>query len=207
MIDDHQAESGGGKEVVPAHRTPGFSRRRGPWLLGCAVLALVLVVAIGWVTGRPKAATSSNPHHLPSMPAGHPAPEFSLPRLGGGTQVSTTAFAGQPVVLNFFASWCPNCVDEMKTFAAESAAAQGRVAFVGVDSNDSDRQGAQRILADAGVRYPVGVDAEARIAEAYWVVGLPTTVFIDRRGRVVGEAFGPQSAGALKSWVKRLEDA
>lgn len=186
-------------------------------LLGVALLA----VLVGWQgghraqtttasAGQPRTsslgqAAAGNPHHLPSMPAGRLAPAFQLPQLGGGGPVSSGAFAGTPLVVNFFASWCPNCIDEMKTFASVSAQAQGRVAFVGVDSNDPDQSAARTIRAQAGVRYPVGVDSSADTAVAYWVVALPTTVFIDRHGRLLGEAFGIQSTSQLQAWIHRLE--
>jgi hypothetical protein len=61
------------------------------------------------------------------------------------------------------------------------------------------------MLAGAGVRYPVGIDGSARIAQSYLVVGLPTTVFVNRLGQVVGEGFGSQSVADLRTWVRRLE--
>lgn len=121
--------------------------------------------------------------------------------------MDSEAFAGVPLIVNFFASWCPNCVDEMRTFASASDAARGRVAFVGVDANDPDPGTAKAMLARAGVRYPVGIDASASATTRYWVVALPTTVFIDRHGRLVGEAFGIQSPGQLQTWIQRLQRA
>ncbi len=179
------------------------------------MLSVALVAALfGWDGGRPGQASApepahtvaGNPEHLPSLPAGRLAPAFDLPRLGGGPTVSSKAFAGTPLVVNFFASWCPNCIDEMRTFAVEAEAVRGRVSFVGVDLNDPDLQAAKAVVARAAVRYPVGVDRAAGIAAAYWVVALPTTVFIDRRGRLLGEAFGAQSPGQLRAWVRRLEN-
>jgi thiol-disulfide isomerase/thioredoxin len=108
-------------------------------------------------------------------------------------------------VINFFASWCPNCAGELTTFAAEARSTRGKVAFVGIDSNDSDRSAVTAMTSRADVGYPVAVDTSAGTAVAYRVVGLPTTVFVDRRGRVFGEAFGAQSSKTLRAWVDRLE--
>ena len=115
--------------------------------------------------------------------------------------------AGVPTVVNFFASWCPNCSSELSAFAAEARATAGRVSFVGVDSNDADPGAARALLSRAGAAYPVGVDRGASTAGAYAVVGLPTTIFIDRSGRVVGEAFGAQTAKSLQAWIDRLTSA
>ena len=196
------AAAGGGRRVLLA----------GTAFLVCVALVVML---IGWDGGRrtPSAggqlgqAAAGNPEHMPSMPAGRPAPVFQLPSLSGGLPVYSGAFAGSPLVVNFFASWCRNCADEMRTFASEADAVQGRVAFVGVDLNDPDQRTAKAIIARAGVRYPVGVDRSAGTAVAYWVVALPTTVFIDRHGRLLGEAFGAQSSRQLQAWIDRLESS
>lgn len=195
--------------------SPGAGRR--VLLAATAFVLCVALVAVlfGWdggpatpvPGGQPGRSATGNPEHLPSLPADRPAPAFRLPRLGGGPLVSSGTFAGSPLVVNFFASWCTNCLDEMKTFAAEADAVRGRVAFVGVDLNDPDQQAAEAVIARAGVRYPVGVDASAGTAVDYWVVGLPTTVFIDRHGRLLGEAFGAQSPRQLRGWVDRLQAA
>jgi len=109
------------------------------------------------------------------------------------------------VVINFFASWCPNCAGELKAFSSVARAAQSTIVVLGVDTNDPDPGAAARMLASAGVDYPTGIDRSARVARSYLVVGLPTTVFLNRLGQVTGEAFGPQSAAALQSWVRRLQ--
>ena len=208
-----------GAETEPDPVGPDGGAKRVLWAATALLLCVALVALIvGFTSGRhpsvssatPAAApvgnvTPENPHGLPSIPSGRPAPGFQLPRLGGGPVVSSGAAGGTPLVVNFFASWCPNCVDELKNFAAASAEAQGRVDFVGVDSNDTDQSAARKLLAQSGVHYPVGLDSTANTAVAYSVVALPTTVFIDRHGRIVGEAFGTQSLGQLRSWILRLE--
>lgn len=198
----HGAGTGAGRQVILAATA----------FVICVALVIVL---FGWGGGSrtaasgPRAPRSSggNPEHLPSLPANRPAPAFQLPRLGGGPPVSSKDFSGTPLVVNFFASWCPNCLDEMRTFATEADAVRGRVAFVGVDLNDPDQQAARSVIARAGVRYPVGVDESAGTAVSYWVVALPTTVFIDRHGRLLGEAFGAQSPHQLRAWIDRLQAA
>jgi cytochrome c biogenesis protein CcmG, thiol:disulfide interchange protein DsbE len=180
-------------------------RRRRLWWLAIGTVVAVIAGGAAWVVSHPRAAPASNPYHLPTIPTGRPAPSFSLPRLGGGPPVALTGSTPVPHVINFFASWCPNCAGELSTFAAEANATRGKVAFVGIDTNDPDRGAAESMISRAGVRYAVGVDASARIATAYLVVGLPTTVFIDRSGQVIGEAFGAQTAKTLRAWVVRLE--
>jgi len=188
--------------------TSGPQSARGlarPVLAGI-VLAAVVVVAAVWSASHHRGTTASpNPTGLPAVTRGAQAPPFSLSRLGGGPPVSSAMGGGRPLVINFFASWCPNCAGELHAFAGASRAAQGAIVFLGVDTNDPEPGSAARMLARAGVSYPVGVDGSTRIARSYLVIGLPTTVFVNRLGQVAGEAFGPQSAADLHTWVRRLE--
>lgn len=181
------------------------------WLpLGVAV---ALVVGVGaWLATRPGTpATSTNPssagHNQPlgaGLPkiTGQEAHGFRLPSLRGGAPVTLAAHT--PVVLNFFASWCHGCREELDAFAAESKAAGGKVDFVGVDTGETSQAAARRLLAAAGASYPVGVDAHSTVTDSYRILALPTTVFIGRSGKVVGEVFGPQSRHDLARWLRKL---
>ncbi len=142
---------------------------------------------------------------LPRIATDSVAPAFRLPNLRGGPPVSLLATKGMPVVVNFFASWCHGCQAEIDGFAAEARAARGRVDFIGIDTNETSNTAALRMLARAGATYPVGVDDHGVATTAYNILALPTTLFIARDGRVVGEAFGELSRPALARWIRRLE--
>ena len=138
------------------------------------------------------------------LKVGTVAPGFSLPRLSGGSAVSLAEFRGSPVILNFFASWCPHCQAELGAMTAVARQASGHVAVVGVDSDDTSSSAAASLLASAHATYPVGVDANAKVASQYLLSVLPVTYFLDARGRVLGSALGAQTVGSLQHWVTRL---
>lgn len=143
---------------------------------------------------------------LPKLASGVEAPGFSLARLGGGAPVSLSSFRGHPVVLNFFASWCPDCRAELHAFATVSNGSHGDVRFVAVDTNDPNTAKALALLRRAGDRYPTGIDPHATVANSrYYIEALPVTVFIRADGRIGGEAFGAQTVTSLRSWVRALE--
>jgi hypothetical protein len=89
--------------------------------------------------------------------------------------------------------------------ATVARAAQGGVAVVGVDSNESSEAAVRGLLAAAGATYPVAVDARATVASEYLVSALPVSYFVNSGGRVVGAALGPQSASSLRRWIARLD--
>ena len=90
----------------------------------------------------------------------------------------------------------------MATVARSSA---GRVAVIGVDSNESSDAAATRLLAAAHATYPVGLDDKAKVAAAIPGQALPVSYFLDAYGRVVGASLGPQTVHSLDGGVGRLE--
>jgi len=200
----HRAGHPGPESGQPGQPAPGATAVDGDrvWKIVAAFAAIALIGFIVYVVTRPH---SSRPAAYPVTPPaalaiGSEAPTFVLPRLGGGPEVSLTATAGKPMVVNFFASWCRNCQAELASFAALSRRAD-RVAVVGVDSNDTDGTKAQALLARAGAAYPVGVDGNAKVATAYLLSALPVTYFLDAGHRVVHVGFGSQSTATLDHWA------
>jgi len=191
-------------------------RRKGPpdrvfkWIAVVAGVCLAGFVVFVVVRGQSHGTPASSSAALEAAPPpvlkdGTVAPTFSLPALGGGAPVTLSAFRGTPVMVNFFASWCSDCREELDAVATVAHASGGRVAVVGVDANESSDTQAERLLAAAHATYPVAEDASAKVASAYLVQALPVTYFLNARGRVVGAILGPQTVSSLDRWVDRLE--
>jgi peroxiredoxin len=187
-------------------RNRALNKKERVWKALAALAALVLVGFIVYVVTRPHHA---RPAAFPTSPpatlaTGSPAPAFVLPRLGGGQPVSLVGSRGTPAIVNFFASWCRNCQAELSAFAALSAQMTGRVAIIGIDSNDSNTATAKSLLAKANATYPVGVDSTAKVATSYLLNALPVTYFLDASGRVVHVGFGAQRLATLDHWAAVL---
>jgi cytochrome c biogenesis protein CcmG, thiol:disulfide interchange protein DsbE len=118
------------------------------------------------------------------------APAFSLPVLGhSGQQVALSDYAGRPLIVNFFASWCEPCQQETPLLARFYRTEHGQVAIVGLDENDV-LGSAMSFTRKEGVGYPVGFDPQVIAASAYGVAGLPQTFFLNAKHRIVDRIFG-----------------
>jgi cytochrome c biogenesis protein CcmG, thiol:disulfide interchange protein DsbE len=170
-----------------------------------------IFVLVGFVTyaivsgGSHRPAAKAFPATKPSSLAdGATAPSFTLPRLGGGAPVSGATAAGKPMMINFFASWCPDCRAELKAVATLASRTAKKVAVIGIDTSDRTPADAQKLLSAVGATYPVGIDPTAKLAQQYRITGLPVTYFVNSHDRVVGVAFGAQTDKSLRRWIRRL---
>jgi thiol-disulfide isomerase/thioredoxin len=162
--------------------------------------------------GRKPAPRPPTPAQARTALAGSPPPLAALHTQAGrllpggkpAVQARLRALRGRPVVVNAWASWCPPCRQELPLFAGAAAHFGKRVAFLGLDVND-EAGAARRFLAAHPVSYPSYFDDGGHAAT--WLahfVGLPTTVFLDASGRVVGTHAGQYtSADALYRDIAR----
>ncbi len=115
--------------------------------------------------------------------AGRPAPEVRFTYFDG-SEGTLADFAGTPLVVNFWASWCPPCITEMPAFEAVHVELAPQVAFLGF--NVGDEPGAARQLAErTGVTYPLAEDPDSAIFQVFGGIIMPTTVLVDAEGTIV----------------------
>jgi cytochrome c biogenesis protein CcmG/thiol:disulfide interchange protein DsbE len=156
----------------------------------CAAASLVAIALVVSAASAPAGAA-------PDLPA----PAFSLPLLGqSGQNVSLSDYAGRPLIVNFFASWCEPCQRETPLLARFYRAEHGRVAIVGLDENDV-LGSAMSFTHREGVGYPVGFDPQVTAASAFGVAGLPQTFFLDARHRIVDRVFGAVTQAAINHGI------
>ena len=131
----------------------------------------------------------------PGEPDREPAPDFELELLGGGT-VSSEDLAGRPVVLNFWASWCIPCREEMPAFERMWKRYEGDgLMIIGVNVQDSS-EGAREFVNEVGVTYPIALDTDGSLGRDLGVRGLPQTFFIGEDFRFEKVSAGEAIEGA-----------
>ena len=133
---------------------------------------------------------------------GEAAPDDAFPLLDGG--LATLAdLRGTPLVVNFFASWCEPCKAELPDFAAVHAEVGTDVGFLGVNVRDRE-DAARSLLAATGVDYAIARDPSGALTEAFGVVNMPSTFFLDADGRIVSSHPGVLTADELRSQLAAL---
>lgn len=122
--------------------------------------------------------------------------ELRLPALEGGEGFDYANVADRPLVINFFASWCPNCVAEMPDFERVHRALGDDVAFLGV--SQSDAPGGSIDLADeTGITYETAIDERGEFFNAVGGRGMPTSVFVRPGGEIAEVWVGQLDAETL----------
>ncbi|MGQ9803059.1 MAG: cytochrome c-type biogenesis CcmF C-terminal domain-containing protein [Anaerolineae bacterium] len=168
---------------------------------GVALVAgLAVLVAAGVAMWGPGHGATSQTSGRP-LP-GQVAPEFTLTMIDGSV-FSLSGQHGKPVVLNFWASWCPPCQEEAPELQAVWEEYGERVAFVGITYEDEEAA-VRDFLTKHSIRYPVGLDLTGRIAELYGITGVPETFVLDAEGRVVRFYIGPVTAEQLRADLNGL---
>ena len=133
------------------------------------------------------------------------APDFTITTDDGRT-ISRSNFGGRLLVLNFWATWCPPCIEEMPSLDRfQKQFAGSGVVVLGV-SVDRDANAYRRFLERARVSFLTARDPEARISSRYGTFKFPETYVIDRRGRVREKIIGPAdwTEAAILERVRRL---
>jgi peroxiredoxin len=168
-------------------RTQLLELSAGLILLGGAVGA-----AAYWSRAAPVGRAAAFPVSRPAEPT--PASDLELLDLTGHP-VRLHDLRGRVVLLNFWATWCAPCREEMPALETLTRELGPRgLAVVGVNFKESRRE-VEAFMKEYRLTFPTLLDGDGRVAERYQVFALPVTFLVDRRGRVVGIVLG------IRDWV------
>lgn len=150
------------------------------------------------------ATAPAPPAGLPVAHRGDPIPTLSLPSLDGKTVRLPAAYAGRPLLINFWASWCGPCVEEMpelQRFSAQQGANGTQVIGIALD----DKAAVDTFLAKVPVQYPIlldtagPIDTSVRLGNPKGV--LPYSVLVSADGRLLKQRIGPFAHGEIDAWA------
>lgn len=133
------------------------------------------------------------------------APDFTVLDMNGN-RVSLSDYRGKPVVLNFWATWCYYCKEEMPDFN-EAYKNHPEVQFLMVDTTDGiqeTQEKAKSYVAEQGFEFDIFFDTDQEAVSNYSVTGLPATYFIDKNGNIAAQRIGLMDKDTLENGINML---
>ncbi|MBI1298079.1 redoxin domain-containing protein [bacterium] len=172
---------------APVEAIPAAPKRKSitGWV---ALFAVLLVVGLIWtsmdltISQELAGTVPMNVDNANTSPeVGAFAPDFSLISLDG-EELRLSDYRGKPVIVNFWATWCPPCRAEMPALEEIWTQYDENVVILGVDQGESPQLVAHFTRVQVPVTFPILLDIDHSIGDGYWVRSLPTTFFIDPDG-------------------------
>jgi thiol-disulfide isomerase/thioredoxin len=198
----------------PRLQSLGARRRLPRVALAITTLGLV-VTAIWWLNagtplpGRSRTSDGAGGYVAFAVPANHsslagvpapkigaPAPDFTLPGLDG-TPVRLSDLRGKTVLINFWATWCGPCRKEFPELVklAQQHGDRGLVVLA-VNVSES-RDDVAHFAQEFGATFPIVLDSDSNVVQSYRLIGLPTSLFVDRDGVLRAQQLGPLTEANL----------
>lgn len=187
---------------------PAASRRRVLMLVAvAALLVLGLIVAVAVMRPEQPVAAAGRSADMPALlptegpQVDRPLPAVTLPALQGfgprgGRDLSD--LRGEPLIINFWASWCAPCIEEMPTL--QKVATDTGIAVIGIDYLDRPEP-AIELARKLGITYELLRDDDGSFGERLGLLGTPTTLLVDRRGTIVRQLTGELSEAQLREAI------
>ncbi len=178
-------------------------------LLGFASSALVSGSSLGWcllLTFQAQAAAAPTAAHAERPVAvGQPAPPLALPDLAGQI-VTLNAYQGHPLIINFWATWCAPCREEMPLLQqVHNAHQRAGLVVLGISQDSEERFTAVRTYwTQSGWSFPSLLDPDGAVAQRYQVFLIPSTIFINAQGVVTAMHRGPINAAQIEQYLAKI---
>jgi peroxiredoxin len=146
-------------------------------------ICAVLLVAAFMASGCTK-------HDLPAVEGNH-APDFTLKTLAG-EPVQLSSLKGKVVLLNFWATWCPPCREEIPSMVRLNQVMQGKpFQMLAVSIDEGGKDAVESFFKKGGATLPALLDTDGRVAKLYGTTGVPETFVIDTKGVILKKIIGP----------------
>ena len=179
------------------------------WFWGVAIIVVIILGGAWILFSRSMSRISPTGGDAavilePAPIAGHPAPDFELATLDGET-VRLSDFAGKPILVNFWATWCGPCRAEFPDFQKAWVENADNLVIIAVNHTTADQaEQVDDFVAEMGATFSVVLDEDGQAAGTYRIRSLPTSIFVDREG-IVNEVFiGPVNKVYIEAKLDEL---
>ena len=145
-----------------------------------------------------------DPHEVPFMLTGKPAPDFTLTRVDDGSPVTAQGLRGKPLILNFWSTWCVPCASEAPVLEWGAGKLAGKVEVIGVVYEDTETN-VKEFLRNKPSTYVQTLDLKGTAAVDFGLAGVPETYFIDAKGEIRYKHVGPIDEDTLMKKALLIE--
>jgi cytochrome c biogenesis protein CcmG/thiol:disulfide interchange protein DsbE len=135
---------------------------------------------------------------------GEASPAFTLQKLEGGSVSFPTDLSGKVVAIRFWADWCPFCESEMRQLEPVYTKYQGRGLVILAINVRQERPTVDAFVSKLNISYDTLLDIEGEVARSYAVMGLPTTYFVDRGGKLKSKIIGESTPEAFEQIIQGM---
>lgn len=174
-------------------------------IVGAAIAVIVAIVFI--VSGGGQKTTTPAKIEKPtgSVEVGTKAPDFTLNDFSG-TPVTLSASSGKPVVVNFWAAWCPFCVSEMPDFEKVHQKFGEKVTFLGIHRSETEDTKTGAEFAKKLVTYQLLADTTGDVYKTLTAGqrAMPFTMILDKEGKIAFRKFGPMTGEELRNQLQKV---
>ncbi|WP_394232279.1 peroxiredoxin family protein [Niallia oryzisoli] len=162
------------------------------------VAAAVLLLAMMTVAIVQAMEKEEKPDNLPGLKVGVKAPDFEVKNLAGET-VKLSDFQGKKVLLNFWATWCPPCKEEMPDMEKFHKSAGDDVVILAV--NIDPQYDVNKFVNEMGITFPILLDEKDEVNTMYQILTIPTTYFIDEEGIIRHKYISAMTEEIMEQYV------
>lgn len=167
--------------------------------------ALILSACGAKGSGSPTPETNANSGDT-GLEVGQSAPSFSVQIVGSQQTASLESLRGKVIVLNFWATWCGPCREEMPFFQKLTERYDAKdLQVLAINFREKDDT-INKFTSEHGIKFPIGLDLKGEINRLYGVAQYPVTYVIGRDGKILARQYGPfvppeSLETALKKWI------
>lgn len=180
------------------------------WLWSAVVGVALILGGIWLISSRISFSRSGGISPAATTPVkaialvGQPAPDFELKNLAGET-IRLSDFKGKPVLVNFWATWCAPCRAEAPELQRAAVEYKDKLVIIGVNMTTDDTPAqVPAFVEEYGLTFPIVLDETGEVSQAYQVIGLPTSIFIDQAGLIKDVRLGPINQAYIEAKLAEM---
>src|SRR3989338_6910481 len=172
------------------------------YVVSIGIIAIIIAAIAFIELSKPKGNAIASDDKSTGITIGKTAPDFELETLEG-KKTKLSDYRGKKVILNFWASWCPPCREEMPEFQRIYSENRDKLVVVGVNLQES-RENAEAFIEKLSITFPILLDPNSQVKDMYNVFTQPVTYFIDESGKIVDKKFGPLTSEEIDEKIAKM---